>query len=95
MLYGRLVHVGETFNIFSAVNCTKMRSTRTRWKSDSAPPDPLAVIRERGERGKKRVGNREGRKGKKVKGNGGMGGREARERGGRAWRGYLSRGPSS
>ena len=57
MLYGRLVHVGETFNIFSAVNCTKMRSTRTRWKSDSAPPDPLAVIRERGE---KRVGNREG-----------------------------------
>ena len=60
MLYGRLVHVGETFNIFSAVNCTKMRSTRTRWKSDSAPPDPLAVIRERGERGKKRVGNREG-----------------------------------
>jgi len=60
MMYGRLVDVGETFNIFSAVNCTKMRSTRTRWKSDSAPPDPLAVIRERGERGKKRVGNREG-----------------------------------
>jgi len=30
LLYGRLVHVGETFNIFCAVNCRKMR-----WESCS------------------------------------------------------------
>jgi len=37
MLYRRLVHVGETFNRFWAVNCTKMRLA-----------DGLSVIRGRG-----------------------------------------------
>ena len=57
MLYWRLVHVGDAFNRFAnfwTVNCTKM-CMAADLRADplgsySAPPDPLAVIRGRGER---------------------------------------------
>jgi len=56
MLYGRLVHVGETFNMcrFWTENCIQCvwrpGFARTRWMSYSAPPDPVGVIRGNGER---------------------------------------------
>jgi len=59
MLYGRLVHVDETFNIFAdfglsiAQKCVwQPGCARTRWGSYSAPPHPLAVIRGREGKGK-------------------------------------------
>jgi len=74
MLYGRLVHVGETFNGFQAVNYTKMRLAAGLCPdplgggSYSVLPDPLAVIRGRtGKEGKEWVGNREGDKGEERK----------------------------
>jgi len=51
MLYGRLVHVGETFNRFPdlGLNCTNMRWAAALCPgplgSYSAPRGPLAVIR--------------------------------------------------
>jgi len=55
-------------------------SARTRWRSYSAPPDLLVVIRgTEGGKGKERIGNREGVKemeGKDVKGYGDGKGRE-------------------
>jgi len=69
MLYRRLVHVGNTFNRFWAVNCTKMGLANglrlDPLGSYSAPADPVAVIMGRqGKKGKEWVGKRKGRKGR-------------------------------
>jgi len=78
MLYGRLVHVGETFNRFAEFGGCELRlATGLRpdpLGSYSAPQDPLAIIRGRAE-GKKRVGNGEEMK-CEGKGRGGEGRRE-------------------
>jgi len=65
MLYGRLVHVGETLTDLQILGCELQKNAFGAWNlwmSYSALPDALAVIRGRGRReGEERVRNsREG-----------------------------------
>ena len=73
--------------IFSSKCVWRLGSTRTRWGSLSAPPDPLAAKRGPTSKGRGREGKGGERRGKK--GRGGKGGVEGREREGRGRKGAL------